>query len=206
MNIIVFQQFRSGEKKIKGIARYGKNLTIAQVINYDEYFPDIIEYPEDLLPQDISCDLVLNYLVHPDLSSALVDICIEKEIPVVTTGKRGKGFTPFTCCGLGTSPSLGEYGRQFGFPAFDIAVQEGKITAITVKRGAPCGATWDAAERSLGLSVDEVLVQFPLTVQQFCIADPSSFDPLSGKSPVHFAADVHSAALKKAIHDQTDTV
>jgi hypothetical protein len=38
-----------------------------------------------------------------------------------------------------------------------------------------------------------------LEVQFFCSADPANWDPIYGKSPVHFAGHIHDAALKKAI-------
>jgi len=38
-----------------------------------------------------------------------------------------------------------------------------------------------------------------LEVQFFCSADPAGWDPIYGKSPVHFAGHIHDAALKKAI-------
>jgi hypothetical protein len=42
-------------------------------------------------------------------------------------------------------------------------------------------------------------VRIGLEVQYFCSADPAGWDPIYGKSPVHFAGDVHRAALAKAI-------
>jgi len=61
---------------------------------------------------DFSADLCLNYIIHPDLSLYLVEICRKKNIPVIASGQKMKGaFTPFTCCGLGHHPALGEYGR-----------------------------------------------------------------------------------------------
>jgi thymidylate synthase len=80
-----------------------------------------------------------------------------------------------------------------------VAVADGKITGITVVRGAPCGATWDAAARVLGHPVAEAMVRIGLETQYFCTANPAGWDPLYGKSPVHFAGDVHAAALKKAL-------
>jgi len=77
--------------------------------------------------------------------------------------------------------------------------EEGKISSIEVLRGAPCGATWDAAKRIRGLSTKEALVNIGLQVQFFCSADPSSWDPLFGKSPVHFAGEIHKSALKRAL-------
>ena len=73
------------------------------------------------------------------------------------------------------------------------------VRSIKVLRGAPCGATWEAANRILGLPVDEAAVRIGLETQFFCPADPSNWDPIYGKSPVHFAGDVHQAALKRAI-------
>lgn len=77
--------------------------------------------------------------------------------------------------------------------------KKGKIEDIEVLRGAPCGATWDAAQRLEGLRVEEALVRIGLEVQFFCSADPASWDPLYGKSPVHFAGEIHKSALKKAV-------
>ena len=78
-------------------------------------------------------------------------------------------------------------------------VADGRIARIEVVRGAPCGATWDAALRVAGLPVEEAAVRIGLEVQYFCVADPSAWDPISGKSPVHLAGEFHKTALKKAL-------
>ena len=66
-------------------------------------------------------------------------------------------------------------------------------------RGAPCGATWKAAERVAGLKPDEAVVRMGLETQFFCSADPSGWDPIYGRSPVHLAGRLHSAALGNAL-------
>lgn len=78
-------------------------------------------------------------------------------------------------------------------------IEDGTVLDIVVKRGAPCGATWNAARRVVGLSVDEAPTRIGLEVQFFCSADPSGWDPIYGKSPVHFAGKVHRKALEKAL-------
>jgi len=78
-------------------------------------------------------------------------------------------------------------------------VEDGKIAGVKVLRGAPCGATWPAVERLIGRPVEEAAVRLGLETQYFCVADPSGWDPLFGKSPVHFAGRVHHAALEKAL-------
>jgi len=81
-----------------------------------------------------------------------------------------------------------------------VKVESGKITDITVNRGAPCGATWEAALRVVNMPAEEAIIRMGLETQFFCTADPAGWDPIYGKSPVHFAGDVHAAALKKAIN------
>ena len=79
------------------------------------------------------------------------------------------------------------------------------MEALTVIRGAPCGATWEAARRVIGLPLAEAIVRVGLEVQYFCCADPAGWDPIHGKSPVHFAGHVHSAALRRALKlDKSD--
>jgi len=201
MKIVVFQQQGSGEKKITGVLDYGKEIEISRIISIDQHLPDFIEDPDEFIDDDFSGDLVLNYLKHPDLVEQLIKICKEKGIAVVSPGKKGEGFTPFTCCGLGKNDQLSLYGEQFGLPEYKVVLDGDRISTIEVLRGAPCGATWDALDEYIGCTVEDVLTRLPRQVQYFCSADPSGFDPVSGKSPVHFAGYVHIAALKKALEE-----
>ncbi len=88
---------------------------------------------------------------------------------------------------------------MFGAPAFAVEVVGGKIDRIEVLRGAPCGATWEAALRVKDMPAEEATVRIGLEVQYFCVADPSDWDPISGKSAVHFAGEVHKAALARTL-------
>ena len=86
-------------------------------------------------------------------------------------------------------------------PQLKVNIKDGKILNVEVLKGAPCGATWDAAEKLTGLSVDEAAIVFGLQTQFFCTADPAGWDPINGKSPVHLAADIHKAALLKKLKE-----
>lgn len=199
MKIIVFEQKKSAELKIAGVREHGRDVEFVDIVSIDQFLPDFIDEPEEFISDDFDCDLVLNYLKHPDLSHCLVEICEKKGIPVVTPAGKGGGFTPFTCCGLGKNDRLGAYGSLFGLPEYRVSLKGDVISDIVVVRGAPCGATWDGLENIIGCTVKEALSKLPRQVQYFCSADPSGFDPVSGKSPVHYAGYVHIAALKKAI-------
>lgn len=206
MEIIVFQEKGSGEKKIEGVLNYGQGISITNILSINQFLPDFIEDPEEFIADDFTADLVLNFLKHPDLVEYLIRICEKKGVPVVSPGKKGGGITPFTCCGLGKNEHLSLYGEQFGLPEYKVSVDGGIIRDIEVLRGAPCGATWDALQDYIGCSVEDVLTRLPRQVQYFCSADPSGFDPVSGKSPVHFAGYVHIAALKKALEEAKENL
>jgi hypothetical protein len=94
---------------------------------------------------------------------------------------------------------LGRYGELFGAPELNVEVHGGVVAHVQVIRGAPCGATWKAAERLLGRHVEEALQRVGLETQFYCTADPSGWDPLYGKSPVHFAGKIHGRAFALAL-------
>ena len=86
--ILVFQQNGSGESKIQGILKYGENLFRLNKISIDENLPAVIDDATQYLPNDISADVVLDYLKHPDISYDLAIMCRDRNIPVVISGKK----------------------------------------------------------------------------------------------------------------------
>ncbi len=78
-------------------------------------------------------------------------------------------------------------------------VEDGKIANVKVIRGAPCGATWEVARRLVGHPAEDAARKIGLETQFYCFADPGGWDPIYGKSPVHFAGKIHSKQLQKAI-------
>jgi hypothetical protein len=100
---------------------------------------------------------------------------------------------------LTRSVDLGIYGQRFGSPHLRVEVKQERIHRIEVDRGAPCAATWQAAERLVGSMIEGAAIRYGLETQYFCSADPSGWDPVNGKSPVHFAGHMHAQALSKAL-------
>ena len=200
--ILVFQQNGSGLNKIKGIRAFGGDRFVVTTFDIDEALPAIIEHGGDYLPETIEADLVLDYLKHLDLSNDLWQLCEKLKIPVVASNKKTTGqwaITPRVCCALPSQNKLGDYGHMFGFPEFQLTVADGVITEISVVHGAPCGATWEAARQTIGVPVEQAAVHIGLKTQFFCTANPAGWDVMYGKSPVHYAAELHSAALQHAI-------
>jgi hypothetical protein len=202
LKIVVFQQGGRGESKVAGIRRYGNGQFDITLITIDQPLPPVVDDASDYLPNTIEADLVLDFLKHPDLSHDLSLLCRQLGIPVVASGKKTAvegTHTPPVCCALARHAELGLYSHCFGAPEFDVTLADGKIAVVHVRRGAPCGATWEAARRIKGYGIEEAPVRMGLDTQFFCTADPSNWDPIWGKSPVHLAADLHRAALVAAI-------
>ena len=88
MKILVFQQNDSGESKIAGIKKFGEGRFDIHMISMDMPLPPVIDDTREFLPEDIDADLVLDFLKHPDLSYDLAQLCREKGIPVVASGKK----------------------------------------------------------------------------------------------------------------------
>ncbi len=202
--IWVFQQDGSGDLKVAGIEEYGRGVGVSRVVDIKGPFPEFIddpgEYLDEYLLPGVGADLVLDFLMHPDLSQYLVERCLCAEVPVVASGQHVPGaITPFTCCGLGRGHGLGAYEECFGVPEYQVRIDQGRIIQVEVLRGASCGATWRTAQALEGMEPHEAVTEVGRLVQYQCVADPSKFDPVSGKSALHFSGHVHSLALAKAI-------
>lgn len=198
--IVIFEHYDSGQEKIKGINEFGRNIEIVQIVNLEMTLPGFIDEPEEFIPDIVDCDLVLCFIKHPDIIYYIAKICQESTVPLIASGSKCENaITPFTCCGLGRLKNLGNYGDQFGLPEFEVKIKDNIITAITVQRGASCGATWRAARTIIGMSPEEAFPTLAREVQYLCVANPSAFDPISGRSSLHYAGNVHIKALKKAL-------
>jgi len=203
--IIVFQQNGSGKSKIEGINRFGDKRFDMKIIDIDVELPPLIDDSSAYLPSFIEADLVLDYLTHQDLSDDLSLLCEKLKIPVIASGKKvtqGRAICPKICCVLPEQSGLKEYGQLFGTPEIELVLKGENISEIKVSRGAPCGATWLAAQKIKDMPIKDALTRFGLEVQFVCTANPAAWDPITGKSPVHMAADVHSAVLKTCLKKQ----
>lgn len=206
--VLVFQRDGLGRGKVKAIEELGRGLEL-RVVDVNGPFPAIVDdpglrFPSDLAPLLDWADLVLDHLYHADLTGYLLEQCAGAGVPVIASGRKvpDGAHTPTTCCTLGRIEALGEYACQFGAPEFSVEVSDGKIASITVLRGAPCAATWRAAESVVGLPVHDALPRIGLATQFHCYAKANPNVFLT--NPLHVAGEVHTAALKKAVGKATD--
>ena len=207
--ILVVEQDGRAEKKISGILDFGNGGFEVKIHTVTNDLPAVIDDGSYFLPKSIAADLVLDFLSHPDLSYDLSKFCQDNAIPIVASGKKiiiKKTFAPPVCCALPLHRRLGLYGQRFGLPEFIVTIEAGIVTQLSVKRGAPCGATWCAAQKVIGLPYEKAGVQIGLETQFFCFADPAGWDPIHGKSPVHLAGHLHRAAFMRGVANATYSI
>jgi len=176
--------------------------------------PTLIEDPKDYLklPQDFKPDLIVSYLLHPDLNLELIRQASERGVRLVVISGGAKGgsyrqlkeegkktgvevFWEEICC---TTPKIenSPFFELFGAPEFEIEIDNGIIKDVKVKRSSFCGSTYYVAEKIKGLSVKEAPTKAGYYTQIFpCIASRG----LSGG--IHKAANAHKRAVEKAIEE-----
>jgi thymidylate synthase len=200
--ILVFQRDKRGDGKVAAVRELRPDLQL-RVVDVEGPFPPIVDDPEAHFPADLgallaAADLVIDHLYHADLTGHLVDRCEAARVPVVASGRKlPRAHTPVTCCTLGRIRELGAYAESFGAPELEVDMARGRIAAVRVLRGAPCAATWRAAEAVVGLTPEEAAPRMGLATQFHCYAKANPNVFLT--NPLHVAGEVHAAALAKAL-------
>ncbi len=172
------------------------------------------ETAESLLPSIPSeFDLVISYLQHPDLQLTLAEQCdapiLYALLPELAVRRQIEDrhdavvFAEPTPCALKPDtgvPEIDEFAERFGRPKVEVEASSGTIESVEVVRGAPCGATWVAAERVEGMEAGRKAVNaFALAACHHCVA------PRIGKYETKdVSAYYHGKALADALGIELD--
>jgi len=201
--VLVFQRDGLGGGKVKAIGELADDIEL-KVVDVVGPFPPIIDSPEENFPDNTDeliewSELILDHLYHPDLTAYLVDRAKAFGRDVIASGrKHPEILTPSTCCTLGKFDRLGAYAEHFGAPEFEVKVSDdGVVEEVKVLRGAPCGATWEAAKSIVGMKLEEALPRIGLSTQFNCFAKANPNVFLT--NPLHVAGEIHISALEKAL-------
>jgi hypothetical protein len=196
MRVIVFQRGDLGKHIIEGLKKYG-DFEVSE-FTVTEDLPEIIDNPEEFLDLDFEADLIFDHTHHKDLSEYLAFVAKKKGIPLISPGSKIEGaFSPRICCALAVGDKIQGF-EKFGYPEFELEVEDGIIKDIKVKKGAPCGATWEAAEKIKGTKIEDAGSKIALELQYLCKAATGYDVAKSKKAPLHLAGDVHKKAFEKA--------
>ncbi len=207
-------------------SRYGERVpkTVRERSEHEATFLEVKEPPSNvvleeehartLLPGDLSSfDLVVSYLLHPDLQLALAETSkppvLYEVVPEpavkdeIESKREDVAFPPYTPCSLEPDtgiPEIDEFARRFGKPELKVEVEDGVVEHVEVIRGAPCGATWEAAEEIVGEPATRDTVNaFALRACHRCAAP--RFGRLETKD---LASYFHAEALARALNIELD--
>jgi thymidylate synthase len=100
-------------------------------------------------------------------------------------------------------PLIAEFVRYFGYPEFDVEVdQESKtIKQVTVTRDACCGCARFAAEKLVGTPIDDSLEQVGLHHHHYPCMATMGIDPMYSDTLLHISGNIMKDALKDALGD-----
>jgi hypothetical protein len=173
---------------------------------------DHVEIPEDTMKQLESADILITYVLHPDLTLELVERLHDKVGWIIAGAWRGEGFKnqlerfgnvtcPENMCDLeeNGNPIFDEFASKFGKPVVEIEFKDGKVTDVQVLRTSPCGSTFFVADEMIGKDVEGLPVLAGLRIQHYPCRAPKMrlFDDDECKKEM--AANFHKDAFEEAI-------
>ncbi|RUM33054.1 MAG: hypothetical protein DSY33_05505 [Archaeoglobus sp.] len=184
--------------------------------NLPEEIPEVVESFDELeslinvvkgesLKDVLNVEVLICYATHPDVSLILAE-CSEAELLIIT-GEKGKTgskkqmrevtnaeiLMPEICCVVKEVDGFEWFFEVYGKPAFELNVEEGKISKAKVKRCAFCGATRFVKEIE-GTETREAPRLAGLYTQLYpCLATRG----IGGG--IHLAAEMHKIAVERAL-------
>lgn len=185
-----------------------------------EHLPVFIDEPggflEDLQLSDavFRSDILITYSLHPDLTVAIAHKAGKDGVralivpggaakaPVHELELLAKQYDMYIeieeiCCTLSDNPAISDFTSKLAKPEIEIETEDGRISAVNVLRGAPCGSTWHMAEKLIGTKVEDAPSKAGLLIQQYpCRAVRGT---LGG---IHKSADIHKETVEKSLETQ----
>ena len=191
-------------------------------IQIPESLPDFIEKPQDFIAtlnldkSIFSNDLVIAYILHPDLTPEIVRLAGENGArAVIIAGgvARAGGLSELKnisekynmhveiheiCCDIEKCGDtiVDEFATCFGMPELRITAKNGLVSNVEVIRGAPCGSTWHMAKGLAGTSITDAPARAGLLVQQYPCRAVRGI-----KGGIHKAAQLHKKAVETALEE-----
>ncbi|HJH30804.1 MAG TPA: hypothetical protein C5S50_01105 [Methanosarcinaceae archaeon] len=182
-----------------------------------EILPNFIEDPalflvkQNLNKEVFKADTLITYSMHPDITPeiakragksgvrALIVPGGASRAPVCELDEISRQYGMYIevddiCCTLKQNPAAPEFTSKFGSPVLEINTRDGIIVDVNVIRGAPCGSTWQMAEKLIGTAISDAPARAGLLIQQYpCRAVRGQ---LGG---IHESAQIHKNAVKNAL-------
>ena len=144
--------------------------------------PPVLDDPAEFLPAGLGrAEIVVAINIHPELLLEIPERAtggtlraliapiedpswikpgLQRQVTLACARHGIESAFPKPFCALEPStPAIMEFCEQFrvGVPTFSIRIAEGRVAAVEVVRGSPCGLTAFVAEQLVGLPADDLL-------------------------------------------------
>jgi hypothetical protein len=182
----------------------------------DSMFAEDIEIPEEDQEKLRTTDLIISYILHPDLVLELVEQLHDKVGYIIVAAWRGEGFKnqvekfgnvscPENMCDLveNGDPVFDEFVSKFGKPIVEIESDGNKVSEVRVLRSSPCGSTFFVAEEMEGEDLINLPIKAGLKLQHYPCRAPKMrlfVDECKKEIAANFHRDAFEDAIEKNKH------
>jgi hypothetical protein len=204
--------------------------------NVDAYqvprsLPPVLDDAAEYLPGELGAgDVIIAISIHPEILIEIPNLVagvatraliapiedpnwikpgLAKQVTQECARRGIESAFPKPFCALEpTTPVIQEFCEEYavGVPTFRFEIENGKIAAVEVMRGAPCGLTDFVAEQLLGLPADDAL---PEKAGQFHHAYPCLstmiMDPALGDTIMHKSLFLLRDRVREALGEARTT-
>jgi len=180
-------------------------------------FMDEIDLPPETMARLEKANLVITYVLHPDLTLDLVDALHDKVDWIIVGAWRGEGFKnqlegygnvncPENMCDLteNGNPVFDEFVSKFGRPVVRVNCQGGKVVDVEVLRCSPCGSTQFVAEEMVGENTATLPIKAGLRIQHYPCRAPKMRLFADDECKKEMAANFHKDAFQEALDKKKD--
>ncbi|TRO47418.1 hypothetical protein E2P65_04400 [Candidatus Bathyarchaeota archaeon] len=225
LRLLVYTDGDYGLRILENIRLRGPRGWEVAHVSIPEALPPVVEEPEllvDGLVPEGGWDLVLFMGESPSAFSLLPSIATRSHVGAVIAPVDDYSWLPLglerqlrseldelgvasvfprTFCTLspvGVAP-IDEFVTAFGLPHLKIEEEGGRVKAVEVLRGAPCGSTWFMAGKLVGVGKGEAGAKAGTFVQIYPCLASRHVERLLGDAPIHIAGHIAEKAVKRAL-------
>jgi hypothetical protein len=179
----------------------------------DSMFIDDIEIPSDAMRKLETADLIISYILHPDLVIELVEKLHNKVGWIIVGAWRGEGFKsqleqyenvncPENMCDLEENGDyiFDEFVSKFGKPIVEVECEGNSVTVVRVLRSSPCGSTFFVADEMVGEDINDLPIKAGLKLQHYPCRAPKLrlfVDECKKEIASNFHRDAFEDAIEK---------
>ena len=184
----------------------------------DSIFMDDVEIPLEDQEKLQNADLIISYILHPDLVLELVEQLHDKVGWIIVAAWRGEGLKnqieqyenvncPENMCDLEENgdPIFDEFVSKFGKPFVEIEFEGNIVKDVRVIRSSPCGSTFFVSDEMIGEDINNLPIKAGLKLQHYPCRAPK-LRLFVDECKKEIAANFHRDAFEEAIEKNKDKI